>query len=144
MLQPSVVWVPEAGLSSNPGTHLLVFGRVISPWLPGSDGWRAAWHQRSLCWEPLAVGTKTASSQHGWRPWWEGSWVQTHCRLDWDNYWVSLCLSIHGQPQIICVSAHAQLLIHPATNNTRTLLLQAIHTSCFCWHPPQTTSSYCS
>lgn len=32
----------------------------------------------------------------------------------------------YGQPQIICVSAHAQLLIHPATNNTHTQLLQPI------------------
>lgn len=68
MLQPSVVQVPEAGLSSNPSIPLLAFGSAISPWLASIDGWRAAWHQRSLCWRPLAVGTvlrsctETASS----------------------------------------------------------------------------------
>lgn len=76
----------KASLSSNPSTHLLVFGSVISPWLPGSDGWRAA------CWKPLAVGpcSEIPSSQPGWKPWWEGSWVQDNFILDWENYLVSI------------------------------------------------------
>lgn len=124
-----MVQVPETGLSSSPSIPLLAFGSVISPWMPGSDTWRAAWHQGSPCWEPLAVGTvlsactETASS-HVWKPWCKGSWVQAHFRLDWENYWVSLCFSIME------VMAKLRSSVFQHTHSYGSIHLQKIHTPC--------------
>lgn len=87
----------------------------------------STWHQRNLCWEPLAEGTvlragTETSSQHGWKPWGEGSWVQAHFRLDWENYWVSLCLSI------LEVMAKLRSSVFQNMHSYWSIQIQTIHT----------------